>query len=70
MNANGAFDVRSSVETASWPSHARHITGLPQEVSKQLRVTGATSTLAGAVERAKLLMTNEHHGEAAAIATK
>ena len=46
------------------------LTGLPQEVSKQLRVTGATSTLAGAVERAKLLMTIDHHGETAAITTK
>ena len=46
------------------------LTGLPQEVSKQLRATGATSTLAGAVERAKLLMTIDHHGETAAITTK
>ena len=46
------------------------LTGLPQEVSKQLRATGATSTLAGTVERAKLLMTIEHHGETAAITAK
>ena len=46
------------------------LSGLPQEVSKQLRATGATTTLTGAVERAKLLMTIEHHGETAAITTK
>ena len=46
------------------------LSGLPQEVSKQLRVTGATTTLTGAVEHAKLLMTIEHHGETAAITTK
>ena len=43
---------------------------LPQEVSKQLRATGATTTLTGAVERAKFLMTIEHRGETAAITTK
>ena len=46
------------------------LSGLPQEVSKQLRATGATTTLTDAVERAKLLMTIEYHSEAAAITTK
>ena len=46
------------------------LSGLPQEVSKQLRATGVTTTLTDAVERAKLLMTIEYHSEAAAIATK
>lgn len=37
------------------------LTGLPHEVSKQLRATGATDTLKTAVERAKILMTVEQH---------
>ena len=36
------------------------LSGLPQEVSKQLRATGTATTLTDAVERAKLLMTIEH----------
>lgn len=37
------------------------LTGLPHEVSKQLRATGATDTLKTALERAKILMTVEQH---------
>ena len=46
------------------------LSGLPQEVSKQLRATGATTKLKDAMEWAKLLMTIEHHTESAAITTK
>ena len=41
------------------------LSGLPQEASKQLRATGTATTLTDAVERAKLLMTIEHHKVAA-----
>ena len=41
------------------------LSGLPQEVSKQLRATGTATTLTDAVERAKLLMTIEHREVAA-----
>ena len=44
--------------------------GLLQEVSKQLRATGAMTMLKDAVEQAKLLMTIEHHSESAAIKAK
>lgn len=46
------------------------LSGLPQEVSNQLRATGATTTLTEVIERAKLLMTIEHHSEAAAVTAK
>ena len=46
------------------------LSGLPQEVSKQLRATGVMTTLTDVVERAKLLMTIEYHSEAAAVTTK
>ena len=42
------------------------LTGLPREVSKQLRATGATTTLKTAVERAKLIMAVEQHTPVAA----
>ena len=45
------------------------LTGLPQEVSKQLRATGATDTLKTALERAKILMTVEQHNPANPVAT-
>jgi len=38
--------------------------GLPIEVSKQLRATGATDTLKTVVERAKILMTVEQYAPA------
>ena len=44
------------------------LTGLPHEVSKQLRATGATDTLKTAVERAKILMTVEQHTPVNSIA--
>lgn len=37
------------------------LTGLPNEVSKQLRATGVTGTLKTARKRAKILMTVEQH---------
>ena len=43
------------------------LTGLPVAVSRQLRATGETYTLEAAVTRAKLLMTIEDHGQAAAV---
>ena len=46
------------------------LSGLPQDVSKQLRAMGATATLAVAMQRARLLMTIEDQGETAAISTK
>ena len=45
------------------------LTGLPQEVSKQLRATGATDTLKTALERAKILMTVEQHTPVNPVAT-
>ena len=42
------------------------LTGLPLEVSKQLRATGATTTLKIAVERAKIIMTVEQQAAVAA----
>jgi len=42
------------------------LSGLPQEVSKQLRAMGATDLLKTAVERAKVLMTVEQHSDATA----
>ena len=44
------------------------LTGLPYEVSKQLRATGATDTLKTAVERAKILMTIEQEAPANPVA--
>ena len=77
------FDVCPSAKAASQPTHATHIgcgegaiatspflSGLSQEVSKQLRATGVMTTLTDAVERAKLLMTIGYHSEAVAITTK
>ena len=43
------------------------LTGLPVAVSRQLRATGETYTLEAAIARAKLLMTIEDHGQAAAV---
>ena len=43
------------------------LTGLPHEVSKQLRATGVT-TLTAAIERAKILMTVEQHTLEATVA--
>ena len=43
------------------------LTGLPQEVSKQLRATGATDTLKTALERA--IMTVEQHTPVNPVAT-
>ena len=42
------------------------LTGLPLEVSKELRATGATTTLKIAVERAKIIMTVEQQAAVAA----
>ena len=42
------------------------LSGLPQEVSKQLRAMGATNSLKMAVERARVLMTVEQHSDATA----
>ena len=50
-----------SVETTEQLLLHQFLTGLPHEVSKQLRATGATDTLKAAVERAKILMTVEQH---------
>lgn len=44
------------------------LTGLPHEVSKQFRATGATDTLKTALERAKILMTIEQHTPANPVA--
>ena len=44
--------------------------GLLQDVSKQLRATGAKTTLTVATQRARLLMTIEDQGETAAMSTK
>ena len=44
------------------------LTGIPYDVSKQLRATGATDTLKTAVERAKILMTVEQHAPANPVA--
>ena len=43
------------------------LTGLPAAVSRQLRTTGETYTLEVTIARAKLLMTIEDHGQAAAV---
>ena len=45
------------------------LTGLPHDVSKQLRATGATDTLKTAIERAKIIMTVEHHTPVNSVAT-
>jgi len=44
------------------------LSGLPYEVSKQLRATGATDTLKTAVERAKIPMTIKQHAPANPVA--
>ena len=44
--------------------------GLPQNVSKQLGATGATTTVMVAMQQARLLMIIEDQGETAAILTK
>ena len=46
------------------------LAGLPQDISKQLRATGVTNTLSETVERAKLIMAVDHHGQAAAVSTE
>ena len=46
------------------------LSGLPQDISKQLRATGAMTTLTVAMQWARLLMTIEDQGETAAISTK
>ena len=45
------------------------LTGLPHDVSKQLRATGATDTLKTAIERAKIIMTVEQHTPVNPVAT-
>ena len=50
-----------SAETTEQLLLHQFLTGLPHEVSKQLRATWATDTLKAAVERAKILMTVEQH---------
>ena len=44
------------------------LAGMPDAVSRQLRATGETKTLDAAVVRARLLMTIDNHGQAAAVA--
>lgn len=44
------------------------LAGVPDAVSRQLRATGETKTLDAAVVRARLLMTIDDHGQAAAVA--
>ena len=44
--------------------------GLLQDISKQLRATGAKTTLTIAMQRARLLVTIEDQGETAAMSTK
>ena len=44
------------------------LAGMPDAVSRQLRATGEIKTLDAAVVRARLLMTIDDHGQAAAVA--
>ena len=46
------------------------LAGAPDAVSRQLRATGEIKTLDAAVARARLLMTIDDHGQAAAISEK
>ena len=41
--------------------------GLPDKVGRQLRASGEIKTLAAAIERARLLMTIDDHGQSAAV---
>ena len=46
------------------------LAGLPDKVGRQLRASGEIKTLEAAIERARLLMTIDDHGQSAAVANE